>query len=407
MFKNTLTLLLLFLSTSIAFAQSDIGIPYQGILRDNNGAEMVNTSATIQSIIRINSVNGQIIFSESHQVVTDGFGYFLITIGSGTVNNSFPAFSQIDWSTNLKFLQIQVNFGSGFVDLGTTQLLSVPYALFADDCNCDMSISPIGDTLFTGGGGFLIVPGISNANPEFGGIGLIVLPGNNYCAAQQMSVTTCGGNTTYTYEGYTYDLIEINNQCWFAENLRASKFNDGTPIDSVANNAAWASSLTPAFCKYGNSNTNGNIYGNLYNFYAVETGNLCPVGWHVPTDCEWMFLESNLGLNTSIQQTTGWRGTDEGAKLKSTNLWLNITDPSITPNSNSLLFDAVPGGFRIYSTNASAGLFNALKAYAYFWTSTPSTTSSAYYRGLFYNYDTILRLTGNKATGASVRCIRD
>lgn len=395
-----------FIITGFLVAQTETGIPYQGILRDGTGSELTNTSATIQASILLNSIGGALTYSETHNVTTDDFGYFQITIGNGT--STFSTFGAIDWTNNLKFLQIQVNLGSGFIDLGTTQLLSVPYALFADDCNCDMSISPTGDTLFTGGGGFLIVPGISSANPEFGGIGLIVLPGNNYCAPQNISVTTCGGDSTLTYNDYTYSLIEISNQCWFAENLRTSKFNDGSPIDSVFNNATWSSLLTPAYCKYGNSNTNGNIYGNLYNFYSVETGNLCPVGWHVPTDCEWMYLEKHLGLDNTVQQSTGWRGTDEGSKLKSTNLWLNISDPSVTPNSNSSLFTALPGGFRTYSTNAAnSGLFNSLRVYGYFWTSTSASTSFAYYRGLFYNFDTILRLTGNKATGASVRCIRD
>jgi Fibrobacter succinogenes major domain (Fib_succ_major) len=302
MFKNIVSLFILILTVSFSHGQNETGIPYQGILRDNSGSELSNATATIQAIIRINSANGSIIFSESHDVTTDDFGYFQLVIGTGNVNNSFPNFNQIDWSTNLKFLQIQVNFGSGFVDLGTSQLLSVPYALFADDCDCNMSISPIGDTLFTGGGGYLIVPGISNANPEFGGLGLIVLPGNDICGAQQISVTTCGGDSTLTYNGYTYNLVEINNQCWFEENLRTEFLNDGTPIPNITDNLEWNNATTPAYCKFSNVDIYGSTYGYLYNFYANINENLCPVGWHVPTDCEFMFLENSIGMSLAQQQ---------------------------------------------------------------------------------------------------------
>ncbi len=402
MYKKMFIFFLMSFSFSVSFSQNETGIPYQGILRDNSGAELSNTSATVQAIIRINSANGQIIFSESHNVTTDEFGYFQMTIGTGTLNSSFPNYNQIDWTVNLKFLQIQVNLGSGFIDLGTTQLLSVPYALFADDCNCDMSISPIGDTLFTGGGGFLIVPGISNANPEFGGVGLIVLPGNNYCAAQNISVTTCGGDSTLTYNGYTYALTEINNQCWFAENLRTEFFNDGTPIPNVTDNLTWNDLTTPAYCKFSNLDLYGSTYGYLYNYYANVNNNLCPAGWHIPTDCEFMYLENSLGMNTTTQQSGGWRGSNEGALLKSTNLWFS------NPGTDDFSFTALPGGFRLYSTNTSqAGGYNSRLRYAFFWTSTSASTETAYMRALFYTFNNILRQANNKATGASVRCIRD
>jgi uncharacterized protein (TIGR02145 family) len=402
MFKNLVALVLLITTISFSFGQNETGIPYQGILRDNTGSELNNTSATVQAIIRLSTVNGQIIFSESHNVTTEDLGYFQMIIGTGTVNNSFPNFNQIDWSTNLKFLQIQVNTGSGFVDLGTTQLLSVPYALFADDCDCNMSISPIGDTLFTGGGGYLIVPGVSNANPEFGGLGLIVLPGNNICAAQQISVTTCGGDSTLTYNGYTYNLVEINNQCWFEENLRTELLNDGTPIPNITDNIQWNNSTTPAYCKFSNVDLYGTTYGYLYNYYANTNDNLCPVGWHVPTDCEFMFLENSIGMTSAQQQAGGWRGTNEGTLLKSTNLWF------ANPGTDNYSFTALPGGYRLYSTNAAqSGTFNSRLRYAFFWTSTAVTTETAYIRGLFFSYNTILRQANNKATGAAVRCIRD
>jgi len=205
-----------------------------------------------------------------------------------------------------------------------------------------------------------------------------------------------------TYNGYTYNLVEINNQCWFQDNLRTEFLNDGTPIPNITDNLQWNNAITPAYCKFSNLDAYGNTYGYLYNYYANVNNNLCPVGWHVPTDCEFMFLENSVGMGNTQQQNSGWRGTNEGNLIKSTNLWF------ANPGTDDYSFTALPGGYRLYSTNpAQSGTFNSRLRYAFFWTSSSATTETAYIRALFFSYNTILRQANNKATGASVRCIRD
>ena len=115
-------------------------------------------------------------------------------------------------------------------------------------------------------------------------------------------------------DGYDYAVVEIGDQCWFAENLRTTVYADGSAIPEETDNTAWAGLSTGARCDYDNDASNVATYGRLYNWYAAtDAAELCPTGWHVPTDDEWTALETYLGAN-------GHSGT-EGAALKSTSGW--------------------------------------------------------------------------------------
>lgn len=96
-------------------------------------------------------------------------------------------------------------------------------------------------------------------------------------------------------EGNVYTSVKIGTQTWMVENLKTTKYNDGTSIPLVTDNAVWKSSLSPAYCWYDNDISNKEPYGALYNWFAVNTGKLCPSGWHVPTIDEWSVLEQFLG----------------------------------------------------------------------------------------------------------------
>ena len=116
-------------------------------------------------------------------------------------------------------------------------------------------------------------------------------------------------------DGYDYAVVEIGDQCWFAENLRTTVYADGSAIPEETDNTAWAGLSTGARCDYDNDASNVATYGRLYNWYAAtDAAELCPTGWHVPTDDEWTALETYLGAN-------GHSGT-EGTALKSTSGWV-------------------------------------------------------------------------------------
>jgi uncharacterized protein (TIGR02145 family) len=144
---------------------------------------------------------------------------------------------------------------------------------------------------------------------------------------------------------------------------------------------------------------NESTYGKLYNWYAVtDSRGLCPTGWHVPTDCEWMFLENAMGMDVTNQEMTGFRGTDEAGALKSTNSW---NSPNFGAN-NSSNFTALPGGYRYFSgTYANVG-YNG-----YWWSSSELNTSNAWYRAMSNTNATVGRAGDSKRLGFSVRCMKD
>lgn len=187
-------------------------------------------------------------------------------------------------------------------------------------------------------------------------------------------------------EGNIYKTIQIGSQLWMAENLHTGKYNDGTEIPQISYTSSWSGLETGALCWYDNVTL---TYGALYNWYAVNSGKLCPAGWHVPSDEEWTTLTSFIGgIETA------------GNKLKEAGA-LHWTSPN-SGATNSTGFTALPGGYRYYNS-----AYNAAKRYGYWWTSTESSTVNALMRDLYYGYAYIDKINSDKRTGASVRCVKD
>jgi uncharacterized protein (TIGR02145 family) len=208
---------------------------------------------------------------------------------------------------------------------------------------------------------------------------------------------TANEPSSVTFNGYTYKTVKTGTQWWFAENLQTTQYSDGTAIPNVTDNNSWLNLTTGAYCWYNNDIANKAVYGALYNWYAVNTGKLCPSGWHVPTDAEWKTLEMSLGMTQAQSDQTGWRGTNQGTQMKSTNGWYNNGN-----GSNSSGFSGLPGGYRIYN-----GTFGSVGSFGYWWSSTELSSPLAWYRYLYYYYPDVARTTNNKQYGFSVRCIRD
>lgn len=218
------------------------------------------------------------------------------------------------------------------------------------------------------------------------------------------AVTPCPGMPTVTdYNGNIYNTVQIGTQCWMKENLKVRHYNTGIPISNIADNITWAGNTTGARCWYNNdSATYANTFGALYNWHAVDNPNgLCPTGWHVPTDLEWQTLEMHLGMTPLQANATGWRGTDEGGKMKEAGL-AHWGSPNIGATNYSG-FTALPGGGR----DSYNGSYSTIADNGYWWSSTSFSTSSAWPRTLYYNYSTISRSSLNKRYGFSVRCVRD
>lgn len=196
--------------------------------------------------------------------------------------------------------------------------------------------------------------------------------------------------TLQDFDGNVYKTVTLGTQIWMAENLKTTKFNDGTAITLISDNSAWGASALPSYCWYSNDGTiNKNTYGALYNWNAVNSGKLCPTGWHVPTDVEWTTLTSSLGIDTAA-----------GAKLKEIGLahWLSPN----TGATNETNFTALPGGYR-----SEVGVFFGIGNYGYFWSSTENNTVSAWNRSLSYGSRGVGRNGSFKQLGFSVRCLKN
>ena len=199
--------------------------------------------------------------------------------------------------------------------------------------------------------------------------------------------------TVTDIDGNVYNTVTIGTQVWMKENLRTTKFNDGQAIPLVTGGSQWTNLTTPAFCwQDNNESTYKNTYGALYNWWTVNTGKLCPEGWHVPSKTELSDLVSFLG------------GEDiAGGKLKEkgTSHWL-------TPNegaTNSSGFSGLPGGWRY----GQGGNFTPVGYEGDFWTSTVDNLpgEAAWYLFLQYDDDAAYIDTQYMRDGYSVRCIKD
>ena len=207
------------------------------------------------------------------------------------------------------------------------------------------------------------------------------------------------GTSSVTFDGHDYSTVQIGDQCWFAENLRTTEYADGTNIPEVTDNSAWGGLSAGGRCSYDNDASNLETYGYLYNWYAVDDSRgLCPNGWHVPTDGEWMTLEMELGMSESEAYSTGHRGTDQGTQMKS-----SASDTPSWNGSNTSGFSALPGGLR----DSGNGDFYNEGGSGFWWSASPSGLSGAWYRLLASGIYNVYRANGYQRCGFSVRCVRD
>jgi uncharacterized protein (TIGR02145 family) len=220
--------------------------------------------------------------------------------------------------------------------------------------------------------------------------------------------TTFQGKTVIDVEGNFYQTITIGAQTWMAENLKTTKYNDGTDIPNITNTAAWDALHTGACSDYNNIPGNSTIYGKLYNYYAVANiHKLCPTGWHVPTDAEWTTLENYL-----IANGFNYDGTTDGNKigkaLASDTGWASFSSIGKVGNTdfqakrNATGFTALPGGYRFCN-----GDFNYIGIYGGWWSSSEGSPAGGWSRSLYYGDYNLLRYHEDKPCGFSVRCIKD
>ena len=338
----------IFLTQSLVYAQD--GINYQGAATNSNGDELSTQNISIRASILSGSATGNLEWQETHSTTTDQFGLFNIVIGQGTntANGATANFNDMDWGSGNHFLKIEMDAtgGTNYNLIGTTQMMSVPYALYAKNSSVNVSISTFGDTL-TLNGQSIIVPGISYQNTPSSIFG---------------AVTDINGNT--------YQTVTIGTQEWMMENLIATSFSNGDPITLQINTNT--SCNVPA---YRDPQGNGSrIY---YNGYTIlDNRNVCPSGWHVPSKADYEILLDNFGTYDGSHY---WIGA--GPALKSTSGW---DTPFFTNNNSHLNF--MPNGMMYCSSNSVYGAFCTNCTFnERSWTSTQGNGTAMYYLDINQN----------------------
>jgi uncharacterized protein (TIGR02145 family) len=259
------------------------------------------------------------------------------------------------------------------------------------------SISPIVVSGLTNGIAYTFTVIAKNAN------------GNSLASSASNSVIPTAPVTDIN--GNIYNTVNIGTQTWMAENLKTTKYNDGTAIPNVTDSAAWNNLSTPSYCWYNNDETTyKGTYGALYNWYVVDTAsnggkNVCPTGWHVPSDAEWTILTDYL---TNNGYGYGGSGAEIAKSMASQWYWSIYPYAGTVGNNqasnNSSGFTAVPSGYRNIGTGSS---YDLIGYYCYWWSSTEYFSTFAWYRSDGHNWSQILSSGLNYQCGLSVRCLKN
>ena len=367
---KTIFLLLLAALAFVATAQPQ-KIHYQGVAVGANGKPIKNSTVGLRLSVLDSLPTGTSLYTETQTASTDASGHFSVYLGGGTATAG--TFANLPWANgNDKFLKVEMDAqgGTNFQPIGTTQLVSVPYAMSAGSLR-------EGALLYANNGQQYQLT-IDSMGPKW-----IVAP------------FVCG--QTVNYAGESYPTVQIGTQCWFAKNLNVGTMINGTS-DQTNNN------MMEKYC-YNNDSTNCSTYGGLYQWgEAVQyqngasnstspipafSGNIrgiCPTGWHIPSIGAFNLLINFLGAGA-------------GGQLKSTSsLWSSPNNGA----TNSSGFSALPGGLR-----GTFGSFGNINTYCYIWMSAEfhNTAANVLYLD-FGNASSTFDITG-KSQGMSIRCVKD
>jgi uncharacterized protein (TIGR02145 family) len=293
--KKSIILLMIIIMTINVFAQAPQKLSYQAVIRDAGNALVASHAIGMRISILQGSVSGTVVYTETQTPTTNANGLVSIEIGGGT------GFNAINWSGSSYYIKTETDptGGTNYTISGTSQFLSVPYALHAK--NSETSNDAV------------TINGRINFLESLAGL--------------EAPVTD--------YDGNVYPTVRIGTQLWMAKNLRTTRLKFGGTIQIVTDNTAWSNLTTPGYCWYNNDEAaNKETYGALYNWYTIATTNLCPAGWHVPTDDDWEVLTTYLG---------GYNIAGDKLKEAGTAHWANPN----TGATNETGFSALPGGSRV------------------------------------------------------------
>ena len=398
-------------------AQTPQGFNYQATVRNTTGELIINSNVYFKFNVIQGAQTTVPVFTETHYVPTDDLGQVTLIIGEGTANTG--VFSEIDWSLGSYNLGIELSIDgpNDYAAMGTTQLLSVPYALYAANSGNATPTTPDLDSVLAENNSAnsqqiknlqdpTEAQDAATKNYTYSKAEV-----NALIANLQSQIDNTEAASVTDIDGNTYDYITYGTQVWTVDNAAMVTYRDGTSIPQVTDPTEWAILTTGAWAYYDNDSTKGK----LYNWYAVmgihdtdeSTPNkeFAPEGWHVSSDAEWTTLEEHLVANGyNYDQTT--TGNKIAKAMAFTTGWNTSTETGAVGNdqssNNSSNFNAFPEGGR-----ANNGSFYYEGNDANFWSSTEYGAIDAWSRNLTSNSSNLNKYYGNKQDGFSVRFVRD
>ncbi len=346
-------------------AQVPQSINYQTIVRNSSGQLVKDQAVSLKFSIHLNSATGQEVYSEKQVKTTNQFGIVNLHIGKGSVLSG--DFEMIDWGAGKMFLKTFLDLGGGnsFTEMGSAEMVSVPYALYAGSIYVNYS----NDTLYIGDKAIYL--------PSEGG-------GST-------------GNTVTDFDGNEYGTVTIGTQTWLSENLKSTHYSDGSAISGVFD--------------YDNNASNSEAYGKLYTWDAAMNGagtssaspsgvqGVCPTGFHLPSQNEWKTLIEYVNSHYEVG------GALIGQKLKDT----GTAHWETANGTNETGFKAVGAG-EMYIVDSNPA-FQRLKERGSLWSATeyPDNTDQALEFRLYDSGSVLAQpnTVRNKSNGLPVRCIKD
>lgn len=345
-----------------ASGQSVPGFSYQAVARDVEGDVITNKQVGLEISILKNSVDGELAYTEEFSPTTNSYGIINLTIGTGTP--TFGYFEDIDWSVGEYFVAVAMDSegGTDYVDMSTSQLLSVPYAMYAKSASTAQSVDGLDSKTITD-----LKNNLADVQTQLKSVKKVLL-----------GTGLLDDRDPDQWEYYD-TVTTADNKNWMADNLKAAIYTDGTPIQDVK--------------VYNDDASLKEDFGYLYTYDAVveEGRNICPDGYKVPTDAEWSAL---------IQQYGGT--VMAGGKLKEAGTFHWDTQAyGVTGEAET---EIVPSGM-INESGESSGLGSR----AYIWTSDVSADNPDYAVAYQYNAENNIAIKVNikKNANISVRCIKE
>lgn len=390
--KRILNLSILLLCINMIFAQAPQKFSFQAILTNSEQSILIDANVNVRLSILHQATDGQVIYEEIHATQTNAVGMIYLQISTGTSSEDFSA---INWANGPYFLKVETDptGGDEYALVSISQLLSVPYALYADKAG----------NVFDGDMNNERITNLGTPTEPFDAANKAYVDALRAVIDELQYIV--GLSSVSDVNGNTYKTVTIGEQVWMAENLRATSYADGTSLIYTPRDVDWIDVLgdRKRFSYYdSNEHNESSKYGVLYTWQAAshessgdldeEIQGICPNGWHLPTLADWNALKTHLSTSAS--------GT-EGGELKSIgdDYWHNNVGAT-----NTTKFSARGSGMRGSDAN-----FIGKNNSAYFWASEEhfddGTKAYAY---ALRHYDADFSRTGyHQLTGLAVRCIKD